>query len=174
MPIADIVIAAAIAISVVIGFARGFVKEAISIASLLIAIWAALQFGPDVGSIADNWLASDDLQKWFGWILVFVVILTLGGLVGWGLSKLVRLSVLSGTDRGLGAIFGFCRGAILVGVAVMGAQYAELDNDSWWDRSIFIPYAEFVADWIRVMAPQGMEIFEAVGDAGTLIIEERT
>lgn len=164
MPIADIVIAIAVAISVVVGCVRGFVKEAISIAALLIAIWAALQFGPGVGTLADGWLASRDLQKWFGWLLVFVVILTVGGLLGWGISKLVRLSVLSGTDRVLGMLFGFCRGAVLVGVAVMGGQFTGFDNDNWWQRSRLVPYGEFVADWIRAMAPKGMELLQPPDD----------
>ncbi len=174
MPIADIVIAIAVAISVVIGFARGFVKEAISIASLLIAIWAALHFGPRVGTIADGWISSPDLQKWFGWLLVFVVILTVGGLIGWGVSKLVRLSILSGTDRVLGMLFGFCRGAVLVGVAVMGGQFAGFDNDNWWRRSHLIPYAEFVADWIRVMAPKGIEMLQPGDLADSIPIQEIT
>ncbi|MBT8077121.1 MAG: CvpA family protein [Gammaproteobacteria bacterium] len=160
MPVADIVIAIAIAISVAVGFVRGFVKEAISIASLLIAIWAALHFGPRVGSSAGDWLASDDIQKWLGWGIVFVVILSVGGLLGWGVSKLVRLSVLSGTDRLLGLVFGFCRGAVLMGVAVLGGQFAGFDNDSWWDGSHLIPYGEQVADWIRIMAPKGMEALQ--------------
>lgn len=174
MPVADIVIAIAIAISVAVGFVRGFVKEAVSIASLLIAIWAALHFGPQVGSFADGWLASQDLQKWFGWALVFVVILTLGGLLGWGVSKLVRISVLSGTDRLLGLLFGFCRGAMLIGVAVMGGQFAGFDNDGWWKGSHLIPYGEFVADWIRIMAPKGVELLQPGDLADSVQIEDLT
>lgn len=160
MPIADILIASVIVVSVVVGFVRGFVKEAISIAALLIAIWAALYLGPRVGLISDGWLSSSELQKWFGRILVFVVVLTVGGLLGWGISKLVRLSILSGTDRVLGMIFGFCRGALLVGLIVIGGQYAGFDNDSWWQRSVFIPYGEFVAEWIAVMAPKGLDLLQ--------------
>jgi len=160
MPIADILIAVVIVVSVVIGFVRGFVKEAISIAALLIAIWAALFLGPRVGTVSDEWLSSPDLQVWFGRILVFVVVLTVGGLLGWGLSKLVRLSILSGTDRVLGMIFGFCRGTLIVGLLVIGGQFAGFDNDDWWQRSILIPYGEFIADWIGVMAPKGLEMLQ--------------
>jgi membrane protein required for colicin V production len=160
MPIADILIAVVIVISVVIGFVRGFVKEAISIASLLIAIWAALYLGPRVGSISDGWISSSELQKWFGRILVFVVVLSVGGIVGWGVSKLVRLSILSGTDRVLGMLFGFCRGALLFGLLVLGGQFANFDNDDWWNKSILIPYGEFVAEWISVMAPKGLDMLQ--------------
>ncbi len=160
MPIADTLIAVVVVVSVLIGFVRGFVKEAVSIASLLIAIWSALFLGPGVGEFAGKWIASAELQLWFGRILIFVVILTIGGLLGWGLSKLIRLSVLSGTDRVLGMIFGFCRGTLLVGLVVIGGQFAGFDNDDWWESSILIPYGEFVADWIGEMAPRGLELLK--------------
>jgi len=160
MPIADILIALVIVISVLIGFVRGFVKEAISIATLLIAIWASLYFGARVGEVSSQWLNSSELQAWFGRILVFVLVLTVGGLVGWGLSKLVRLSVLSGTDRLLGTLFGFARGALIVGVAILGGRFAGFDNDSWWQDSVLVPYAETVANWLEVMAPVGLDLLQ--------------
>ncbi|MEM7503927.1 MAG: CvpA family protein [Pseudomonadota bacterium] len=164
MPIADIVIAVAIVVSVLIGFLRGFLKEALSLAALFLAVWAALNLGDDVGGLSSSWLSSSELQIWFGRVLVFVVIVTLGGLLSWGAGKLARLSMLSGTDRVLGMLFGFCRGLVLVGVFVLGGQYANADQSEWWNRSAFIPYAEFVADWLREMAPRGMEIMQPEGD----------
>ncbi len=158
MPIIDIVIIVAVTISVIIGIVRGFVKEAISIAALLVAIWAALYFGPSVGQVSESWIASQELQVWFGRILVFAVILSIGGLLGWGISKLVRLSILSGMDRLAGAVFGAGRGVLLVALLVLAGEFAGFSNDEWWQRSLLIPYLEQVAEWIEVMAPQGYEI----------------
>ena len=158
MPIIDILIIVAIAISVIVGIFRGLVKEAISIGALLFAIWAALYFGPSVGNVSESWLSSEELQMWFGRILVFAVILALGGLLGWGISKLVRLSVLSGMDRFLGSLFGALRGILLVAVFIIGGQFAGFDNDEWWLNSRLIPHFEVVAEWIKVMAPQGLEL----------------
>jgi membrane protein required for colicin V production len=61
-------------------------------------------------------------------------------------------------DRLAGSIFGAGRGALLVALFVLGGQFAGFDNDDWWQRSILIPHIEVVADWIKVMAPQGYEI----------------
>jgi len=171
MPIIDILIAAAILVSVVVGIFRGFVKEAISIAALLVAIWAALYFGPEAGNISENWFKSEELQMWFGRVLVFLVILSLGGLLGWGVSKLVRLSVLSGMDRLLGAVFGVARGILLVAVAIIGAQFAGFDNDNWWLQSKLIPHFEVVADWIKIMAPEGLDLITPDEQAEELPIE---
>ena len=158
MPIIDIIIAVALVVSIIIGFVRGFVKEAISIATLVIAIWAALYFGPVVGDVSSSWLSAEELQVWFGRVLVFAVILSIGGLLGWGISKLVRLSVLSGVDRMLGSFFGALRGILLVALFVIGGQFAGFDNDDWWLQSRLLPHVEVVADWIKVMAPVGYEL----------------
>ena len=171
MPIIDIIITVAIVISIVVGFFRGFVKEAISIAALLIAIWAALYFGPAVGNVSDSWLSSEELQKWFGRILVFAVILSIGGLLGWGISKLVRLSVLSGMDRLMGSLFGAGRGVVLMALFIIGGQFAGFNNDGWWLNSRLIPHFEIAADWIKVMAPQGYELLMPDEEAETLPID---
>jgi membrane protein required for colicin V production len=160
MPIADIVIAVAIVISMAVGVFRGFVKEAISIVTLLVAIWAAMNLGVHAGQLSERWVSSEGLQLWIGRTIVFIVILVTGGLAGWGIARLVRLSALSGTDRALGAMFGFGRGALLLGVFIIGGQLANFDKDNWWRSSILIPYGTAVADWIRIMAPKGVDLLQ--------------
>lgn len=171
MPIIDILIAVAIIISVIVGIMRGFVKEAISIASLLLAIWAALYFGPSVGDVSDSWLGSEGAQMWFGRILVFAVVLAIGGLVGWGISKIVRMSALGGVDRFFGAMFGSVRGILLVALAVIGGEYAGFSGDGWWQESRLIPRLYVVADWIKIMAPKGFELLTPDEDAQSLPID---
>jgi membrane protein required for colicin V production len=158
MPIIDIIIAVALVASIIVGFVRGFVKESISIATLVIAIWASLYFGPAVGDFSQSWLPSGGAQTWFGRILVFAIVLSIGGLLGWGISKLVRLSVISGFDRLLGSLFGVLRGIVLVALIVIGGQFSGFDNDDWWLQSRLLPHFEVVADWIKVMTPVGYEL----------------
>jgi len=158
MPIIDIIIAVALIVSIVIGYVRGFVKEAISIAALVLAIWAALYFGPAVGDVSKSWVSSAELQVWFGRVLVFAIVLSVGGLIGWGISKLVRLSVLNGLDRALGSAFGALRGLLLAALFVLAGQTVGFDNDDWWQKSRLLPRLEVVADWITVMAPKGYDL----------------
>lgn len=158
MPIIDILIAVAIIISVIVGIIRGFVKEAISITSLLAAIWCALYLGPRVGNVSESWLTSEGAQMWFGRVLVFAIVLSIGGLVGWGISKIVRMSVMSSMDRFFGSIFGSVRGVLLVALAIMGGQFASFDNDGWWLESKLIPRLAVVTEWIKIMAPKGFEL----------------
>jgi len=171
MPIIDIIIAVAIIISVIVGFVRGFIKEAISIAALVIAVWAALYFGPVVGDLSDSWLSSEEMQTWFGRILVFAIILSIGGLLGWGLSKLIRLSVLSGMDRFLGSLFGAVRGVLLVSLCILGGQFSGFSNDNWWLESRVIPHLDVIAQWIAEMAPQGLDLITPEDVADTIPVE---
>ena len=156
----DILIILIVMGSMFVGIMRGIIREAISVAALVLAIWAALQFGPYAGGWLGGTIGSSEVEMWAGRALVFILILGLGGLAGWGISKMVRLAGLSGTDRTLGAIFGLARAIVLLGLFVLLGRYAAFDGDDWWQDSALIPYGESVADWIEVMAPRGMEMLQ--------------
>lgn len=158
MTILDWSIVAIVAISMVVGFFRGFVKEGISVASLLVAIYAALHFAPLGSSLVDQWVTSQALQLWAGRAIVFTVVLVVGGLVGWLISYFVTRTGLTGTDRVLGLGFGLCRGALLIGVLIIAGQFLDLDQDGWWQESKLLPYANRVAEGIRVFAPQALDL----------------
>lgn len=160
MEIVDIVIIVAALASMVFGWLRGLVKEAMSIASLLIAIWAAMRLGPTAGGWLGGTIDSTELQLWAGRFLVFVIILAGGAVAGWAISKIVHMSGLSGFDRGFGMFFGFFRAVLLLGVAILTGRYAGVDAELWWLESEIIPYGEYVADWIIEMAPRGMELLQ--------------
>ncbi len=160
MTIVDFVIIVAVLASIVVGAIRGIVREAIAIAALLVAIWAALRLGPYAGGWLGGSMGSSELELWAGRFLVFIIILAIGGLIGWGVSKIVRMAGLSGTDRSLGAVFGLLRAVVLIGLFVLLGRYAAFDAETWWLESELIPYAETVADWIDVMAPKGLEILQ--------------
>ena len=160
MTIVDFVIIVAILASILVGVIRGIVREAIAIAALLLAIWAALHLGPYAGGWLGGSMGSTELEMWAGRFLVFIIILALGALTGWGVSKIVRMAGLSGTDRYLGGVFGLIRAVVLIGLFALLGRYAAFDVETWWLESSLIPYAETVADWIEVMAPKGMEMLQ--------------
>jgi membrane protein required for colicin V production len=160
MTMVDFVIIVAVLASILVGVIRGIVREAIAMAALLLAIWAALHLGPYAGGWLGGSMGSTELELWAGRGLVFIIILALGGLAGWGISKIVRLAGLTGTDRYLGGLFGLLRAVILAGLFALLGRYAAFDVENWWLESRLIPYAETVADWIEVMAPKGMDMLQ--------------
>ena len=160
MTMVDFVIIVAVLASILVGVIRGIVREAIAMTALLLAIWAALHLSPYAGGWLGSSMGSTELELWAGRFLVFVIILALGGLAGWGISKIVRMAGLSGTDRYLGGLFGLLRAVVLAGLFALLGRHAAFDVENWWLESSLMPYAETVADWIEVMAPKGMDMLQ--------------
>jgi membrane protein required for colicin V production len=125
MTMVDFVIIVAVLASILVGVIRGIVREAVAMAALLLAIWAALHLGPYAGGWLGGRMGSTELELWAGRALVFVIILALGGLAGWGISKIVRLAGLTGTDRYLGGLFGLLRAVVLAGLFALLGRYAD-------------------------------------------------
>lgn len=164
MEIVDMVILVATLASMVVGWFRGLVKEAMSIAALLLAIWAAMRLGPAAGGWLGGTIDSTELQLWAGRFLIFVIVLTAGAVIGWSVSKIIHMSGLSGFDKALGGFFGLLRAALFLGVFILTGRYAGFDAELWWLQSSIIPYGEYIADWIVEMAPRGMEMLQHVPD----------
>jgi membrane protein required for colicin V production len=92
---------------------------------------------------------------WAARVIIFVVVLVLGGLASWLARKLIRHTGLSGLDRTLGAAFGLLRAALLVGLAVIVMEFAEVDQEPWWQEARLRPYAEQVAEAVKYYAELG-------------------
>lgn len=157
MTILDWVFIAIIVASMLVGAFRGFVKEAISLASLVIAVWAAFQFAPAGEGLIDEWIQSPALRTWAARVAIFALVLMLGGLAGWGISRFMNQVGMTGMDRTLGLGFGFLRGAVICGLIVIAGPYLELDRDGWWQQSRLLPFATSVARSISIVAPRALD-----------------
>lgn len=146
------------------GFWRGFAKEALSIATWLAAIWLAWRFSWVVEPLLGEWVVAPELQIWAARVFIFIVVMIAGGIVAWLVREIVRASGLSGTDRVLGSLFGFARGTLIVGLAVIVLEYVGLDADPWWQDARLKTAGDRVADGIRYYAALGSSyIGEAEG-----------
>lgn len=137
------------------GFWRGFAQEALSIVTWLAAIWLAWRFAWMVEPLLGDWVVAPELKIWAARAVVFLAILIAGGLIAWFVRELVRRSALGSTDRILGSLFGFARGVLIIGLAVVVMQFAGLDQDPWWQEARLRPLGERVAGGIRYYAALG-------------------
>lgn len=97
------------------GVRRGFTRLAIGLAATLLGLLLASWFYGTAGSYFIPYLSSRALCNLVGFLLVFVGVQALGGLIGWGLARLFKWTGLSWLDRILGALFGVLK-ATLVGI----------------------------------------------------------
>lgn len=137
------------------GFWRGFAKEALSVGTWLIAIWLAWRFSWIVEPLLGDWVVAPELKIWAARVTIFILVMILGGTAAWLARELIRASGLSGTDRVLGSLFGLARGALIVGLTVIGLEYAGLDGDPWWQDARLRPAGDRIADGIRYYAALG-------------------
>ncbi len=137
--------------STLIGFLRGFVREAVSLAFWIAAIWAAWKFAPLVQPHLGGLLADPSVAPWVGRLVVLVLVLLMGWLIGMLLNYFTSSVGLGPLDRVIGLLFGIVRGMVLVGLMIIGAELLHLNHEEWWNRSKLVPYGETAGDWLRAM-----------------------
>jgi len=157
MAMIDFAMIGLIVLSTVIGLFRGFFKEALSVATWVIALWAAWKFGPQLADSMTVWLSTSVLRLWAARAILFIAVLLVGGLLNWLLGLLLHKTGLSGADRVLGMVFGLGRGVILMGLIIVILELMGSDETSWWQESKLIPYAAPVVDTIRYVVEDGQE-----------------
>jgi len=149
----DIVILALIALSAVLSLFRGFVKEALALASWLVALWVAMIFYEDFATWLSQWINTPTAQKVTAFSLLFICVLLLGAAINYLAGKLVAKTGLGGTDKILGIVFGAARGAFIVAILVLLAGLTAMPQDPWWQNSQLIGYFEEFAMWMRDYLP---------------------
>jgi len=151
MKSADYWVVAIVLLSAIVGLMRGFLREAVTVVSWLLALFIAWHFGTSLAPHLSGLLAAENIRPWASRAILFLGILFIGSVVGVFIGHFVRLKMFMGTDRLLGFTFGLVRAGIVVGVLVIICQLLRLDGETWWRESLLIPYAEHVAEGLRTL-----------------------
>lgn len=138
-----------VAISALISLKRGFVKEALSLTTWIIAGVVAWMFGAGLSQYLVNYIETPSARVIASCTILFVATLLVGAMVNFLIGELIRVTGLSGTDRFLGMVFGAARGGLLVVVAVGLLSLGPVQQDQWWQQSRLVPQFLMVADWSK-------------------------
>ena len=158
----DYWVIAAILVSAIVGAARGVLREGIALLAWLTALFVAWHFSDLIEPHLGGLLGTSEVKPWAARVIIVTVILVLGAGIGSLLSRFVRLSLFSSTDRMLGFAFGVVRGFVLLGVFVILGQLLQLQGERWWAHSRLIPYGESIANGLRTLV--GEERVRHAGD----------
>jgi membrane protein required for colicin V production len=169
MTVVDVVIIFVICLSTLFSLLRGFVKEAISLASWLLAIWLATSFSGRLAEILPASIESEAVRQSVGFGVLFVLTLMVGSLVNYLVAGVVKKTGLSGADRVFGMFFGFLRGAMIILVFVVVGGMTPIPQQSWWQSSILLERFARVAVELQDFLPQDMHVaFDPADISGTL------
>ena len=144
-----------------IGWFRGFFREALSLTTWVIALWAAWKFPHAFDAILGGVLSDPVIQLWAGRFLTFVAVVLLGGLINAVVAMIIKSAGLSSSDRSLGMLFGFGRGVLLIGLLIIFAEQLDLPSEKWWEDSALVPYTQPVARLMREILDSGVNYLES-------------
>jgi len=164
-----VIVIVIIAVSALLAFSRGIVREGMAIAGWIAAAILAFIFAdtaqplvrqiPYLGDILGD---SCELLILASFAVIFAIALLIVSIFTPLLSSLVQKSILSGLDKNLGFIFGICRGLVLV-IAAFFVYFTVMPNqkvisiETSKSATIFQYYAddfknqnpETALDWVR-------------------------
>jgi membrane protein required for colicin V production len=171
----DLAVVTVIALSAVFAFARGFVREALSIVAWVGAAAIALYGFDDVYRLTVKFVTTPflaELATGAGLFLASLIVLTI--LTGYA-ARFVQASAASPIDRTLGLIFGAARGAVLVSLAYLLVDIGLPPNDrpSWITDAKCEPYLAQGADLLRRLMPAGWQLKgSATADAAQRALDQ--
>ena len=156
----DYLLAAVFLLSALMGLFRGLIKEALSLAGWIFAIWCAWFFGAAVAQRVPSIADDSVIELWISRLLVLIAVLIVSGLLSRMISHVIHSTGLSGTDRLVGMVFGMARGVVLVAVVVLMLDGIGFDADPWWNESAIIPLVEPLADQLADLAGDGVDMIQ--------------
>lgn len=132
----DYAILGVLAVSVVWGILRGFVREVISLAGWVLAFLAANAVADPLGDALPTSISSPEVRVLAAFLIVFIFTLSIATMVGMLLSKLLKSAGLGGLDRTLGGLFGLARGVVILLALAITAGLTTAPRHPLWKESI--------------------------------------
>ena len=147
MNLVDYAIIGVIILSALISIVRGFVKEALSLISWVLAFFIASRFYIYITSYL-TYFDSDVIRIAVAIAILFISTLIVCAIISYIIGQLVQKTGLSGTDRVLGICFGVLRGILVVALVLFFIDtFTPLSQSQEWKQSQLIPHFHFIIRW---------------------------
>ena len=154
LPLIDITLIVFVAISVLIGIYRGFVKEILSVAAWVLAALVAYRYGEAASQYIKPYINQEPLDLAIAYVAVFLIALIAFSVISHIISQIFSSSGMSGFDRILGGVFGILRAAIIIGVLIIVGRYMAMDQQQWWIDSGYMSHFEPLVEWLQGFIPE--------------------
>jgi membrane protein required for colicin V production len=151
----DLIVVAVILLSGVFALARGFVKEVLSIASWVGAVFATLYGFKTASAFARQFIGEPLIADGLAGGVLFLVTLFVLSFISSLIANRVRGSTVGSVDRSLGFVFGLVRGFVLVSIAYLALSWAlpPPEQPQWVRTAKTMPLLEEGAVLLASFAP---------------------
>jgi len=152
----DLVVLGVLAVSALLAFMRGLVREVLGLGAWVGAVLAAIWAMPLARPRFEAWLGTAPWVEPLTFGVLFVITLIVLMILSHWISALVRRSPLGGIDRTLGLVFGLLRGAALIVLAYIATgMVIPVDR---WPAAVLearaLPVAYQGAHWVWERLPE--------------------
>jgi membrane protein required for colicin V production len=135
--------------SIGFGLMRGFVRTVFALAGWLIALIATPIVAPML--VPYSGLQS---YPWAVYLVLFVLILIGVRQAGRMIARGLRSAGLGGADRGLGALLGVARAAIIIAIAAVAAHAVGLSESASWQEAWSRPLLDRMVNLLEPYLPE--------------------
>jgi membrane protein required for colicin V production len=153
MTIFDYLVLFVLICSVVISTLRGLVKEILSLLSWIVSLMVANAYGASLAALLPAALPGATTRLIAAFIILFIGVRLLMGLLTMALEGVVKASGLTLADRGLGGLFGLGRGLVIVLTAVLLCGATAIPRQPFWKNALLSPLAETAAETVKPFLP---------------------
>lgn len=159
----DIFVIFILAVSTLIAFMRGFIREALTLVTIAVALAATYYGAPHLQPFMNDWLGvqegAAEPARLFGVIpmtivslllsygSIFIILLLIFSISSHFIAEFAKSLGLGAIDRSLGALFGLLRGLVLLAILYMPLHFLLDDQtkESWFGKSRSHVYLEKAA-----------------------------
>ena len=156
MTIFDYLVLFVLVSSVVISTLRGLVKEILSLLGWVVAFVVANAYGAKLAPMLPDLLPGETARLILAFIVLFLGVRILMGLLSLAIGALVEASGLGLADRGLGGLFGLARGIVIVLAAVILCGMTAIPQQAFWKDALLSPMAETGVRTVKPFLPAAL------------------
>ena len=158
----DWTFAAVVLVSVAAAIMKGFVRELISMSSVVIGLVVAVAAYPRAALWFEDLTKSHEIAQGLGFLVLFLGTLLLGGLISLLARKLFKAAGIQWFDRFLGAVFGLFRGVVVDWVLLFVLLAFTIKPEAVRQSSL-APYVSAGAKVISLVMPASLKAQFSLG-----------
>jgi len=163
----DLAIIGIIAISIIVSFFRGLLREMVSLIAWVAAVLLALKFGQYLGEDIAKHFSSPMVRYLIGFFVIFIAVLVVGFIVNVIIKYLIDKVGAGFFDRIFGVVFGAARGLLFVAVVLMFLGVSPMRDATWLQDSQIAPMFEPLVSWLDSFLPKQLkQLSEWVSNSG--------
>ncbi|HSA96109.1 MAG TPA: CvpA family protein [Acidobacteriota bacterium] len=150
----DFVLIAIMVVSAVVGIFKGLIKQVIGLVAVVAGLVLASFYYDRAAALFETFVKNELLSDFFGFLLIFVLVLIAGSILGYILTKAMK-GPLALVNRLFGAVFGFLKAVLICGILVFALVSFEIAKPAL-ESSVLAPACLGITRAVVNMIPQDL------------------